>query len=54
MDMEKCSGLMDLFIKEIGSMEYSMVLEQSLFQMEKQNKENLKIILIWEKLLIIF
>lgn len=51
MAMEKCSGLMGLFIKEIGGMEYSTVLEQSLFPMEKQNKENLKIILTWEKLL---
>ena len=48
--MERCTGLMDLFIKEIGSMVYNMVLEQLLFLMEKQNKENLKIILTWEKL----
>ena len=48
--MERCSGLMDLIIKEIGSMVYNMVLEQLLFLMEKQNKENLKIILTWGKL----
>jgi len=45
---------MDLFIKEIGDMEYSTVLELSPFLMEKQNKENLKIILTLEKLLKIF
>ncbi len=44
--MERCTGLMDLCIKENGGMGYSMVLEQLLFLMEKQNKENLKIILI--------
>jgi hypothetical protein len=54
MDMEKCNGLMVLFIKVIGGMEYSTVLELSLFLMEKQNKENLKIILTSEKLRKIF